>query len=97
MLEAVDSAFDFADALWRQRQAGELAKFPANLGLVVWIQAVSPRTVAGARDLPPVLQRERDAGRPQGRQRRVHRRVFGDVHAVAKRRYLRVVERRVVD
>src|ERR1700681_2171274 len=47
MLESVDSSFDFAEALWRQRKTCELATFQANLGLLVWVQAVSSRTVTG--------------------------------------------------
>src|SRR5580693_6160153 len=35
MLETVDSAFDFTEALWRQRNARELAEFQSNLGLLV--------------------------------------------------------------
>src|SRR5258705_9555818 len=49
-LEPIDGAFDFAQALRRQRHARELAKLLANFGLVVRIQAISPRAVAGARD-----------------------------------------------
>ena len=65
MLEPFDSAFEFVQALRCQRQAGELAKFQANLGLVVWVDAIPSWTVAGTRDLLPVIQRERDASRVQ--------------------------------
>src|SRR5215831_16280235 len=69
ILEPFNSAFEFVEALRCQRQACELAKFQANLGLVVWVQAISSRAVAGTRDLLPVIQRERDASRLQCRHR----------------------------
>src|SRR5580704_8274823 len=67
MLESVDSTFDFAEASWRQRKAGELAEFQTNLGFLVRVQAISSRTVTGTCDLLPVFQSERDAGRLQCR------------------------------
>src|SRR6516164_9398337 len=69
MLEPFNSAFEFVEALRRQRQARELAKFQANLGLVVWVDAIPSWTVAGTRDLLSVIQRERDARRVQCRHR----------------------------
>jgi hypothetical protein len=78
-LEPVDGAFDFLDPLRRQRQAGELAEFLANLRRVVWIEAIAARTVAGLRGLPAAFQRDRDADRLRGRHRLVHRRILGNV------------------
>jgi len=54
-LKPFDSAFEFVEALRRQRQACELAIFQANLGLVVWVHAIPSWTVAGTRDLLPVI------------------------------------------
>src|SRR5215475_4320438 len=69
MLQPLDGAFELVEALRCQGQASELTKFQADLGLVIWFQAISSRAVARTSDLPPVIQRERDASRFQCRHR----------------------------
>src|ERR1700676_3608237 len=56
VFEFIDSALEFAEALRRQRQACELAKFLTDVRLLVGVQAISSRTIAGTRDLLPVVQ-----------------------------------------
>ncbi|MEJ0071376.1 MAG: tripartite tricarboxylate transporter substrate binding protein [Pseudomonadota bacterium] len=97
MLEPVDGTLHLIQALRRQRRAGERPEFLTDLRLVVGIQAIAARTVAAMRRLPPVLQRQRDAGRLQGRNHRAQRRILGDMDAVAQRRDRGIVQRRVVD
>src|SRR5436190_16584355 len=84
LLTTADRFLDMRNPVRRKHCACKLVEFRAQFRLFEWLLEITAMALASMDALPAILQSERYSRRPQARCHCAHRRIFGDMNAVAQ-------------